>query len=349
MVVWNDLGWKGVYLLMERPILVLDGFNCFVRNLVVNESITASGDLVGGTLGFLRMMVNLINQFKPTKVYICWEQGGASPRRKHIYPEYKANRAKTGKDAFKKDGKINALADKENKSRQLLLLANILNCLPICQLYLPEVEADDIAGWLVKNKLKTINATKILVSSDKDFYQLLEDKTVKIFNPATKNLVNEEEVIARFGISPKNITLARAIVGDESDNIDGISGIGLKTVASRFSELKATDIDYDIDWVLERSKETINESVNSTRKSAKIPKCFQDIVLGEDIIRRNWKLMFLDNSSLSSDQIKKLDYKVDNFEPKINQLQFIKNFTANNIAITNDIDRIPTELRFLTI
>lgn len=334
---------------MDRPILIFDGFNCFIRNLVVNESITASGDLVGGTLGFLRMMVNLINQFKPTKVYICWEQGGASPRRKHIYSEYKANRAKTGKDAFKKDGKINALADKENKSRQLLLLANILNCLPVCQLYLPEVEADDIAGWLIRNKLKTENAQKILVSSDKDFYQLLEDNSVRIYNPATKNLVNADEVIERFGISPRNITVARSIVGDESDNIDGISGVGLKTVASRFSELKSTEMDYDIDWILERSKETINESVNSKRKSVKIPKCFQDIVLGEEVIRRNWKLMFLDNSSLSSNQIQKLDSKVDGFEPKINQLQFIKNFTANNIVVSNDIDRIPTELRFLTI
>ena len=333
---------------MERPILIFDGFNCFIRNLVVNESITASGDLVGGTLGFLRMMTNLINQFRPSKVYICWEQGGPSSRRKHIYSEYKANRAKV-KDTFNNNGKINALADKENKTKQLVLLANILNNLPICQLYLQDTEADDLVAWLIKNKLKTVDATKIIVSSDKDFYQLLEDKSVRIYNPANKNLVNEEEVITRFGISPRNITLARAIVGDPSDNIDGISGIGLKTIASRFKELKSTDYDYDIDWIVESSKTTINESINHTRKSAKLPKCFQDIVNGEEVIKRNWRLMFLDNSSLSSNQIQKLDAKVDEFVPHINQLQYIKNFTANNISITNDLDRIPSELRFLTV
>lgn len=328
----------------KRPLLFIDGYNIFLRSFMVNESMSSTGDLIGGALGFLRTMKNLIVQFKPERVFVCWEQGGGSPRRKKIYPQYKANRTKSKEfvNLYKSNGKINPNADQENKSKQLLLLTKALGHLPVCQLYIQDVEADDIIAWLVKNKFINHDGLKIIASNDKDFYQLLEDPNVRIYNPATKSLVTRETVKENFNLSPRNITLARSVVGDESDNIDGVDGIGLKTIAKRFIELSDDSKDFNVGWLLEKSRELQNAS-------KKPPKCFGDILNNEKVIRRNWDLMYLDSSILASTQISKLNYRIDEFKPLINQLAYLKTFTTENIAITNDIDSIVSELRFLVI
>jgi DNA polymerase-1 len=300
---------------------------------MVNETVTAGGDLVGGVVGFIRGVGKLISQLHPDRVFVVWEQGGASPRRKHIYSEYKANRAtsKGLQEIYRNDGKLIASSDQKNKAFQLQLLTKALGHLPICQVYVPDTEADDIIAYLVKRKFQNESCTKIVVSSDKDFYQLLEDPNVRIFDPARKILIDAKYVVENFGTSPRNITLARSVIGDPSDNLDGVPGVGFKTLTHRFPDFARSDIDLDQAWLMECSKKEITGS-------KKPPKCFSDIVSHASVVERNWKLMYLDTSCLAASQISKVDYRVENFQAVANKLSYIKTFTASDIPLTNDLD-----------
>lgn len=319
--------------MISKPILVVDGLNFFLRYFMVLETVTAGGELVGGVVGFIRGLGKLISQLHPDRVFVVWEQGGASPRRKHIYSEYKANRAanKGLQEVYRNDGKFNPNSNTKNKVYQLQLLSKALGHLPVCQIYVQDTEADDIIAYLVKRKFQTEACTKIVVSSDKDFYQLLEDSSIRIFDPARKILIDSEYVLKTFGVSSRNITLARSVIGDVSDNLDGVPGIGFKTLANRFKDFARDDIDLDQAWLLEAS----NNEIKANKKS---PKCFGDIISHSSVVARNWQLMYLDTSCLAANQISKVDYKVENFQPLINKLSYIKTFTAADIPLTNDLD-----------
>lgn len=319
--------------MIEKPIVVIDGLNFFLRHFLVNQSVSSTGELVGGVVGFIKGLGSLITTLHPDQVIVVWEQGGASPRRKHIFSEYKANRAtnKALQTIYRSDGKYMPSSDGHNKVYQLQLLAKALGNMPICQIYIPDTECDDIVAYIVKRKLQTSSQTKIVVSSDKDFYQLLEDKSIRIFDPARKILIDEAYILEKFNISPRNITLARAIAGDPSDNLDGVSGIGLKTIAGRFPEVARNDIDLDLSWLKQASIKALNES----KKPAK---CFSSILSEINVVERNWKLMYLDTSCLAASQISKIDFKLENFKPICNRLDFIKTFMAADIPLTNDVD-----------
>ena len=319
--------------MISKPILVIDGLNYFTRNFMVNESVTAGGELVGGVIGFIRGFGKLISQLHPDRVFVVWEQGGPSPRRKHIYSEYKANRAtnKGLQEIYRNDGKFNPNSNTKNKVFQLQLLSKALGHLPVCQVYVQDTEADDIIAYLVKRKFQTEACTKIVVSNDKDFYQLLEDSSIRIFDPARKILIDSEYVLKNFGVSSRNITLARSVIGDVSDNLDGVPGIGFKTLASRFKDFARDDIDLDQAWLLEAAN-------NEIKANKKAPKCLGDILSHSSIVARNWQLMYLDTSCLAASQISKVDYKVENFKPVTDKLNFIKTFTAADIPLTNDLD-----------
>lgn len=318
--------------MIQKPIIVIDGLNFFLRHFMANPAITATGELIGGIVGFVKGVGSLVTTLHPDQVIVVWEQGGPSPRRKHIFSEYKANRAtnKALQTVYRSDGKLQN-TDGKNKIYQLQLLAKALGNMPVCQIYVPDTECDDIIAYIVKRKLQNSSQTKIVVSSDKDFYQLLEDKTIRIYDPARKILIDEAYILEKFGISPRNITLARAVAGDPSDNLDGVSGIGLKTIAGRFPDVARTDIDLDLDWIKEASNKAINES-------KKPPKCYGDILEHTGTIERNWKLMYLDTSCLAASQISKVDYKLENFKPICNRLDFIKTFIAADIPLTQDLD-----------
>ena len=107
--------------------------------------------------------------------------------------------------------------------------------------------------------------------------------------------------------------------------------IGLKTIAGRFPDVARTDVDLDLDWIKEASNKAINDS-------KKPPKCYGDILRDMGTIERNWKLMYLDTSCLAASQISKIDYKLENFKPICNRLDFIKTFMSADIPLTNDLD-----------
>jgi len=78
----------------SKSVLIIDGFNNYLTHFMVNEAMNVSGESVGGIVGFLRSLRWIVDTIKPQNVYIVWEQGGPSQRRKALYPGYKAGRGK---------------------------------------------------------------------------------------------------------------------------------------------------------------------------------------------------------------------------------------------------------------
>ena len=163
---------------------------------------------------------------------------------------------------------------------------------------------------------KTVSSEeyKIIVTSDKDYYQLIDD-TTHIWSPNKKKLIDKEYVIDNWGIHPKNLCLARCFAGDQSDGIKGIKGAGIKTMVKRFPDLfDCNNITYHD--IINISRQKVQAGVNL--------KIFANIVEGADIIEKNWKLMYLDSAMLSYDQTKRINFQVESKESKINKVKLLK-------------------------
>jgi DNA polymerase-1 len=317
----------------ERPIIIIDGMNLFVRYFAVNETMDANGNCIGGALGFIKAINGIIETWNPSKVFVAWEKGGGSERRKRIFPEYKANRAKTkvfDELTESRSGRLH-MDDDENRQYQQLLLVNLLKKTPIHQLYMREIEADDIIAFVASYKFRNSNAKKVIVSSDKDYYQLLDDPKVVVYDPATRSVITKEEVKQKYGIEARNFCVARAFVGDTSDNIPGVEGVGLKTLVKRFPCL-AEDRDIFIEEILSLAKKEIDSG-------SKI-KAHGVILESKEEVKRNWELMYLRDLNISASQSQKLDYQIDNKERVADKFSFIKELISLKIPVNFDVDRL---------
>jgi len=329
----------------KRPVIVIDGLNCFIRHFMVNEAVSGYSDPIGGVVGFLRFLDFMLARFAPGKVVVVWENGGASPRRRHICPTYKESSGK-----FLKNIKDSAAADKstkgmlkgdtENKVKQLSLLYKLLKKTPVHQIFIKDTECDDIIGYLIKYEFARENRLKLIISSDKDFYQLLGDPDIKIYDPARKVTVDENYVLEKFGITPNNFCLARTMQGDPSDNIEGVPGIGFKTIVKRFQGFADASVDLTIDQVLDQCR-TLTEGVKKPSKG------LQTILQCESIMRRNWKLMYLTSSNLSASQIEKVQGTLGEQTGvgAFDRLGLIKEVAKAGMNISFDFDRFSSNIR----
>ena len=293
----------------EKPIIYIDGLNVFMRHFAANPSKSLNGKLCGGIVGFLGNIDHLARKFRPQKIVVAWEAGG-SARRRAIDSNYKEGRrpVKLNRSHYYED-----IPDtEENRNYQLKTLIEILYKTPVVQIYVSDCEADDVISYLVKTKKEKIN--KIIVTSDKDYYQLLDDYT-KIWSPNKKQLIDGQYVLDRWSISSQNFCLARCFAGDQSDGIRGVKGAGFKTMSKRFPVLSQNE-DVTVDDI-------INESQNKINDGCKI-KLYNNIILNETNIRKNWKLMYLDSMMLSADQIKRINFQLDNKESTINKMDLYR-------------------------
>lgn len=288
----------------NNPVLIIDALSLFSRHYVRNPAMSIHGHQAGGIIGFLNGLAFITEQLKPSVTYIVWEGGGSS-RRRSLFPDYKQNRRPPKLNRYYEDDIPDST---ENRVHQIGFLVELLKNVPVCQLFVDDCEADDVIGYLCRNTLK--EKRKFIASSDRDFYQLLDEKTL-IYSWSSKKYLGLDEVKAQFSIAPENFVLAKAIAGDPSDNIPGVKGAGFKTLAKRFDLLTKNVSINDILTICENS-------------SSKSPKIYSHIYENADLIKRNWKLMYLDVSNLAAIQIKKIEAIVASHEPKKHKMQFMR-------------------------
>tara|TARA_R110001583_G_scaffold96006_1_gene240081 strand:- start:857 stop:1789 length:933 start_codon:yes stop_codon:yes gene_type:complete len=258
-------------------------FNMFYRAWIVDPSLSANGHPIGGLKGSLKILQKLMRETQPNRVFICWDGPGGSQRRRSINKNYKEGRkpAKVNWDS----SFLSPEAKEENRKWQQIRLMEYFNNMPLCQLLLPSVEADDIVSFVSRSS-HLAGWQKIIVSSDKDFFQLVNEETI-LYRPIQKVLLNEKDILEKHKIHPQNMALARSIVGDTSDNLPGIAGIGLTTVANRFPFL-SEDKEYLLEDVVRHC-----ENANSNAKA------YGNIIDGIELIRENYKMMQLYSPSIS--------------------------------------------------
>lgn len=265
---------------------------------------------MGGCIGFLRTLKRLVNEQQPAAVYIAWESGGSS-RRRSIFSEYKLNRRPEKLNRFYEDD-----FQENNKQSQLIKLLAMLKCVPVCQIYVQDCEGDDVVAYLCRGPMKDV--PKIVASSDKDLYQLLDDKT-KIYSLHKKTYIQPADILVEFRVNVKNFAIAKSLCGDPSDNIPGIKGLGFKTVSQKFPFL-GTEQDILLQDVYDYAAAHSEDSI-----------IYKRIMDEWDTVKRNWKLVFLDGGMLSASQAELVDHVISTSVPRVDKMGLVKQLVKEGI------------------
>ena len=172
---------------------------------------TSSGFPTGAIYGFLRSILAILKTEKPNYMAIAFDLP-APTQRKLAYSEYKSKRPPTP-DPLKV---------------QIPVIKELINLLGIKLLEMPGYEADDLIAYLTQRAKKEGFKVKIY-SPDKDVLQLVDGSQVVVINPISEEVFDENKVIEKFGVPPQKLADYLALVGDKTDNIEGVKGVGPKT------------------------------------------------------------------------------------------------------------------------
>ena len=290
-----------------KRLLIIDALNMYFRAYIVDPSMSTNGQPIGGVKGFLKILQKLVRENKPDMVVVVWDGPGGSAKRRAVVKEYKEGRKPI---RLNRESNLTPDEETENKVWQQTRLLEYLNELPIPQFMFPEVEADDVIAYIVQSE-KFKGWQKVIVSSDKDFFQLCDNETI-LFRPIQKEVLNKNTIIERFGIHPNNFALARAIAGDKSDNLKGVDRVGLTTIAKRLPFLK------------EERAYMIEDVFNYCDTQEDNIKAYNNIVKQIDLIKLNYQVMQLYTPSISYQGRTKIQWTINESEYDFNKTEIIK-------------------------
>jgi DNA polymerase-1 len=306
----------------KKRLMVVDAMNAFIRAWIVDPSISQNGELIGGYKGFIKILQKLCREMRPDEIIIAWDGAGGSQKRRTINKNYKG-----GRKPLRLNRNVKNLTDDEqlqNKVWQQMQLMEMLNYMPFIQIVSDGIEADDVISYVVQNH-KYDGWQKVIVSSDKDFFQLCDDETV-IYRPIQKTFVNKPRIMEEFGIHPTNFAMARAIAGDGSDNLEGVRGVGLKTVAKKMQFFAKED------------SVTLTELYEYCENDSTGLKAFTSILEAKDRIASNYKIMQLYSPAISIQTKNKIQYALDNFEAQFNKTEVMKRMKEDGFGEWNTSD-----------
>jgi len=205
-------------------IAIIDGSNMIFRSFFAVKLLTTSDGIpTNAVYGGLKSFRSIINELKPDYCLVVWDSGKKSFRN-DIDPNYKAHRPPVSNDL-----KV-----------QFSMLQEAFLLLGVPQITAPpKAECDDLIGTIA-TKASDAGMKSIIISSDKDFYQLCNDN-IKVwsFTVAKKlgnGLVDENYVRNEFGVNPNQLVHVKSLTGEKTDNIQGIKGIGPKTATALIQE-----------------------------------------------------------------------------------------------------------------
>ena len=268
----------------ERYMLI-DGLNLFFRNFSAINTINSRGEHIGGLGGFFRSLGALSRQIQPTQIVIVFDGIGSSTSRKNIIPGYKSGRNVTR--VTKHELFDNIDDEDESKYNQITRIIQYLQTLPVKIITLGNVEADDVIAYMSHKMLKSPDDRVFIVSSDKDYLQLITRQVI-VYRPIEKEYYTTDTVREKFNLDPHNFILYKTLMGDASDALPGIKGLGIKTLFKRFPELSTQDLTFDD--ILTLSEQRINDHVVYAR-----------ILHDVQMLKDKYKIMDLSNPMMDAD------------------------------------------------
>ena len=220
---------------INKTLLILDGFAVIFRVYYSRQPMsTSTGITTTIVQGFLSILFKLINEVNPSHIILAMDSKGPTFRHEE-YPEYKAGRDPAPPDL----------------TEQIPTLEKVINSFGIPIYSVEKYEADDLIGTISSSNL-TKDFKKIIVSGDKDLFQLIDENTSIWYS--SPNRFSSDRLVSSDtyqdekgfeGISPKNVPDLKGLAGDSSDNIKGIPGIGQKVAISLLNKYKDLDTIYE--------------------------------------------------------------------------------------------------------
>ena len=306
-----------------KKVLLIDLMNMFVRNFSAVRLTNDNGEHVGGAFGTLNSLQSQIKKHNPDIVSVVWEGKGSSERRRRTLKEYKEGRKFRG---LNRHFEYSQEDETVSFARQLQLLKECLDLLPVYQPAVQYLEADDQIAYSCRNFFK--NEAKVIVSTDRDFFQLVDSNTT-IYRPVKSKenpkgeMIDLNYMMEKEFVFPPNYALLKAIVGDKSDNITGISGVGEKSVKRDFPLLSINE-DMGVDDILEYA---------NSQKNSK----YQKYIDNEELLRLNYKIVQLLDIEVNMQSIVALEKSYENKDLKFNPYQLRLKLMSEDIS-PNNID-----------
>lgn len=312
----NNLDEQGQETVESQRVLLIDGLNLFFRNFAMLNAVNPDGVHVGGLGGFFRSLGALIRQIQPTSVYVVFDGAGSSNNRKNLLPEYKSGRNLqriTNWEVFDThDDEDDAKID------QIVRVIQYLKTLPVKTISIDKVEADDIIAELSATIPQCKEDKVFIVSSDKDFIQLINENVI-VYRPIEKEFYTEETVKEKFNMSPRNFIIYKTLLGDNSDKVKGVKGLGEKKLIKLFPELVQQDVSLDDIYNICESK--FKEHVVYAR-----------IIQEIDSLEKNYKIMDLSNPMIDENDRKYINKVVKSKDLNYLPDQFIAFYNEDKLG-----------------
>lgn len=214
-----------------KRILLIDGSSMIFRAFyAIRDLTTIDGIHTNGVYGFLSMYYKMIDEYNPDYILVAFDRSGPTFREKD-YKDYKANRQETPSEL----------------SAQFGILKDVLDSMGITHLDMDDYEADDIIGTL-STEFNNLGIESVIVTGDRDYLQLVDDDTKVVL---TKRGITQTEVYTpdtikeEFGLEPKQLIDVKGFMGDQSDNIPGVPGVGEKTALKLIREYGSMEKVYE--------------------------------------------------------------------------------------------------------
>ena len=300
----------------HERFMLIDGLNLFFRNFSAINAVNPDGAHIGGLGGFFRSLGALMRQIQPTQVYIAFDGIGSSTNRKNLLPEYKSQRnisRVTNWEVFE-----NLEEEDESKVNQIVRIIQYLKTLPIKVITLNKVEADDVIAYLSNTLPQHPKDRAFIVSSDKDYLQLI-DQQVIVYRPIQKEFYTEDTVKEKFGVAPNNFLLYKTLMGDSSDKIAGIKGLGPKTLFKRFPELLQENLSLD---------DILNISENKLKDHIIYARVLHEV----EELEKKYKVMDLANPMLNKQDIEFIDDFVQNTPLNYHPDEFVEMYNQDKLG-----------------
>jgi len=262
---------------MTKRLLLIDGHSMAYRAfyaLPAENFTTAQGQHTNAIYGFATMLLSLLSTEKPTHVAVAFDVSRKTFR-SEIFPEYKANRAKTP-DEFRS---------------QMSYLHELVTAFGITTFEVEGFEADDIIATIAKQAERE-NAEVFICTGDRDSFQLVNEKTTVLYpkrGVSDLTRMTPDAVLEKYGMSPEQYPDFAALRGDPSDNLPSVPGVGEKTAAKWVVEYGSLhELIAQLDQLGGKVGQSLRDSINDVIRNRELTQLVANVPLDLSIDALAW-------------------------------------------------------------
>lgn len=286
----------------KEKILLIDGSSLIFRAFFAIKTLsTKDGISTNAVYGFLNMYRKAVDLIKPDYICVAFDRSGPTFRNKD-YDAYKGNREKTPPEL----------------KYQFGILKDVLDSMNVVHIDMDEYEADDILGTISKMAERE-NIEAYMLTGDRDYFQLVTESSKVLYTKkgiSELEVYDEDKIFERYEVKPKDLIQIKGLMGDASDNIPGVAGIGEKTAIKLIKEYKTIENIYQNIGNIsgKKLKENLKNGEMQAYLSRKLGEIFTDVELNLEI--KDFAFREVDKEKLY-EKFKKLEFNtfIKDYEP----------------------------------